>query len=84
VQPVYQKPIYVKTVEYVQPVHQKPVYSQPHYSSGCSTCGQWGGGSGSYSYSQSSASSSSYGYGYGWVYVLQRRTFSGYETVRAN
>jgi hypothetical protein len=65
VKPVHVQPVYVKTIEYVQPVYRKPVYTQPHYSSGCSTCGQWGGGSGSYSYSQSSASSSSFGYGYG-------------------
>jgi len=62
--PIYEKTIYVQPV-YVKPlVYTQPVYSKPHYGSGCSTCGQWGGGSGSFSYSQSSASSSSYGYGY--------------------
>lgn len=77
VQPVYQKPVYTYTqphyqkpvYSYQEPHYQKPVYSyqEPHYSSGCSTCGQLGGGggSGSYSHSQSSASSSSYSYGYG-------------------
>jgi len=65
VQPIYEKTIYVQPV-YVKPaVYAQPVYSKPYHGSGCSTCGQWGGGSGSFSYSQSSASSSSYGWGYG-------------------
>jgi len=73
VQPVYEKTIYVQPV-YVKPaVYAQPVYAKPYQGSGCSTCGQWGGGSGSFSYSQSSASSSSYGWGYGWVYTLQQK-----------